>query len=58
MAVTVATSHQTWQTAEKVHLQISEAGAVSANVKLGILGPKWRQERNFWIAVLCFFSWV
>lgn len=53
-----ATTHYTWSMAQRVRDQLDEAGAVSPNVKLGILGPKWRQERNFWIAVLCFTAWL
>mmetsp|Transcript_13487 Transcript_13487/g.34607 ORF Transcript_13487/g.34607 Transcript_13487/m.34607 type:complete len:187 (-) Transcript_13487:258-818(-) len=57
-AALIATTHYTWSMAQRVRDQLDEAGAVSPNVKLGILGPKWRQERNFWIAVLCFTAWL
>uniref|UniRef100_A0A061RUU3 BAP29/BAP31 transmembrane domain-containing protein n=1 Tax=Tetraselmis sp. GSL018 TaxID=582737 RepID=A0A061RUU3_9CHLO len=54
----IGTTHMTWRTAESARAQLEEAGPVSPNIRLGILGQKWRQERNFWIALLCFLSWV
>mmetsp|Transcript_6551 Transcript_6551/g.11818 ORF Transcript_6551/g.11818 Transcript_6551/m.11818 type:complete len:185 (-) Transcript_6551:1354-1908(-) len=57
-AALLATTHSTWSMSQRVSDQLREAGAVSPNVKLGILGPKWRQERNFWIAILCFAAWI
>ena len=30
---------------------------ISPNVAYGNLGKKWRAERNFWIAFMCFFMW-
>eukprot|EP00192_Tetraselmis_astigmatica_P017455 CAMPEP_0117666964 /NCGR_PEP_ID=MMETSP0804-20121206/10681_1 /TAXON_ID=1074897 /ORGANISM="Tetraselmis astigmatica, Strain CCMP880" /LENGTH=137 /DNA_ID=CAMNT_0005474593 /DNA_START=469 /DNA_END=882 /DNA_ORIENTATION=+ len=53
----LGTTHATWRAAKQAHTQLAEPG-ISPNIKLGILGPKWRQERNFWIALLCFSSWV
>eukprot|EP00798_Chlamydomonas_sp_ICE-L_P021895 gene21895-28934_t len=34
------------------------AQGLSPNQKINLLARKWREERNFWIAALCFLLWA
>lgn len=37
---------------------VSFRDGLSPNEKMQQLADKWRQERNFWIATMCFLLWV
>lgn len=38
-------------------LHDTEAINMTPNQRMGLLGRKWREERNFWIAALTFLLW-
>jgi hypothetical protein len=49
-----ATSIHTYQLQQS---QMAGGLDVTPNQRMNLLGRKWREERNWWIAVVAFFSW-
>mmetsp|Transcript_8660 Transcript_8660/g.14935 ORF Transcript_8660/g.14935 Transcript_8660/m.14935 type:complete len:185 (-) Transcript_8660:204-758(-) len=42
----------------KLKSELAGMDMLTPNQRMGLLGRKWREERNFWIAALAFLLWA